>query len=495
MISPLLRDFACALEKDAITYCHWKGNYQLATDTVGSAAVAGDFDILIERHNWPSAINSLTALNFKLALPRWSRNTPAMLHYFGFDSAQQKLVHVHLHSVIISGENFIDSHCYPFTQLLLQHTHSCNGFRVPGRGAELLIYVLKVYIRFGSAPDLLMHWLKPKSTRRELQWLQKGSAEADAIALLREYFPTLEEPLFRQCLQLLNQDSGSLTANIRLARRVRKRLRIWSRFTIASRLRAYLHVFGARVQRVLNATPGSKMLASGGVVISVVGPPASSSVLLANLTVWLSGKLIVRSVDATQPPSSWLTLPVNALLPVLRKSMPGLRAKGLVSQTADASGRVQANTLAALLYALRAVCFAKDRQHMLLATRRAAANGWVVFCYHCPAQANAAIDGPLLRPALVANGVITKLYEWLRQCELGLCQQNCGPAITIRLCDALHTDKQHAIARSVTGESRAANPQQHERLNAAIDCVVEKNSGVPAAATILRVKNIIWQAL
>ncbi len=496
MISALLRDFTAALAEQAIAYCHWKGNYRLAGDAASLPVIEGDFDVLIERRNWSSAIAILTQLNFKLAQPRWSRNTPAMLHYFGFDSAQEKLVHVHLHAAIFSGENFIDSHCYPFTQLLLRHTETCNGFRVPGRGAELLVYVLKVYIRLGSIPDLLIQRLKSKVDRRELQWLQQGAAATDAIALLNEYFPTLEEKLFRQCLQLLNNGTSSLADKFRLARRVRKQLRIWSRFTAVTRLQAYVHIVATRITRMLNTTSGSKMLVTGGATIAFAGPPVSTSVVLANCSAWLSGKIIVRNVDAAKPPSTWLTLPLNALLPAARKFMPGLCARGLASQMPDAAGKAQVHTLAALLYALRTLCLSRDRLYLLLAMRRAAANGWLVFCDHYPLQANGIVGGPRLRPAAIGSGVIARLYTGLRQHELRLYQRIPRPDIAILLRSSLDAGEQHSLQRSAMQQSRTDSQQQKAaRLYAAIDCGVENDTAVAAEDVVQRVKKIIWQAL
>ncbi len=498
MIAPLLQDLVGALGKSAIPYCHWKGNYRLAGAATGRSAIEGDFDLLIERRYWSSAITVLTQLDFKLALPRWSRSTPGMLHYFGFDSTQEKLVHVHLHSAIFSGENFIDSHCYPFTQLLLQDTESCNGVCVPARGAELLVYVLKRYIRYGSVPDLLAQRLKPEGEQRELQWLQEGSAEANAIDLLKDYFPTLEKKLFQECLQLLNNDSATLASKFRLARRVRKRLRMWSRASAGPRLFAYADVIGARLLRLFNATSGSKLLASGGAVIALAGSPTNTASVLRDCTGWLSGKLIVRSVEAAAPASTWLTLPVNLLLPVLRKLMPGVRARGLASQTPDAAGKAQATTVAALLYALRALCFAIDRQRSLLAMRRAAANGWIVLCDHHSLPACGGVDGPRLRPAAANKSAMTTAYERLRRYEQRLYQQNPRPDTVIGLNVAFDIGDKTTLTKSAAGSRRANNKQQsevEECLNSTVDCIIDKNAAVPTAETVLCVKNAIWHAL
>jgi hypothetical protein len=140
-----------------------------------------------------------------------------------------------------------------------------------------------------------------------------------ACELLGAYCPVIEETLFREGLEILARP-GALSAKMRLARRVRRRLRIYAKYMGLQGPQAYAQLLWQQAKRRLIRQRRSKALTAGGAVIAFVGPEATGkSTLVAESARWLGSAFVVRSIHAGKPPGTLPTLPLNALLPFLRE--------------------------------------------------------------------------------------------------------------------------------------------------------------------------------
>lgn len=482
-----------------VNYCHWKSNLSLDKALAGEE----DLDLLVHRSSMPAALNVLNDLGFKAATVRSAPSAPGVAHFYGLDAPSGELVHVHLFSHVLTGESFVKSHLLPIDRMLLDTQSYVGPVRVASKPAELVLFVLRVFIKHGSLPDLIRIGGASQALREELAWLRADGEISQATALLRRYCPVIDEGLFRRGIETI-ETAGSLLTRIRLGQVFRWRLRPYAKYTALGRLLAYVPVVRAYVSRRISGRR-DKTLQTGGALIAIVGADATGkSTLVAESRRWLGSAFAVRAVHAGKPPSSWLTAPVNALSPLRRHLLPHVRhdRRGGSDPSAKTSPwGGTANASLSFLYAIRAVTLAWDRAQLLRRARRLAANGEIVICDRYPTQTVGMMDSPRLREQQGRGGIGGAFYNWLTRIENRLYQQMPPPDTVLKLRVSLETAKRRNHSRSQNGVMDAddylvARHQQMlewHREDAGYSCDIDTEPALEE--TFRSVKKAIWGSL
>jgi len=487
------------LNSKGIAYCHWKSNFYLARTLSGET----DLDLLVDRRSLSQAITVLRSLNYKPAAVRWGPITPSISHYYGFDPQLGQLTHIHLFSRILTGESFVKSHLFPFESMMLENTYYIGQIRVTSKPAELVLSILRTFIKYGSLLDLVYLHRRSEDIQAELRWLQADSDMSEALCMLRKYCPVIDEQLFIKCVNIISTN-GSLAERIRLAQQVRRRLRIYAKYSGLTWGLAYLHLVWGQVQRRLNGNKKNKILDDGGAVIAFVGPDATGkSTLLSECASWLGKVFAVQILHAGKPPSSFLTAPVDTALPLVRKLLPRLRTShierhALSSNPTQSQDKVKG--LPSLIYALRAVTLAWDRRQLLVRARRAAASGEIVLCDRYPSEILGVMDSRRLRENPISHGIPGAVYNWLARLEEQLYKQIPPPDIVLRLNVSVETAKKRNRERIKSGKGTDLDVEFRHRQSqkwhtAATKCIYDIDAEQSIAQTILSVKQAIWEAL
>jgi hypothetical protein len=271
---------AGALEREGIAFCQWKGAAALERALRGER----DLDGLVPAAAWPRALALVEGAGWKRARPLRGEDEPGTAHFFASDPGAERLLHLHLHDRVLSGEDWINSHALPFAADLLASERRAHGVRVPEPAAEAALVVLKHALRWGSWPDRATSWLRPKEERAELEALLAEPVVAEAAALVAARAPALDEGTFRACARLLRGEPVE-TSRRRLAARVRVALRPWARFGPGARAAAYLVVVLLRVQRRLDRERPARAPWRGSARIALGGEGAEAAA--ADLAAWL----------------------------------------------------------------------------------------------------------------------------------------------------------------------------------------------------------------
>jgi hypothetical protein len=298
----LVQRFVAALERDGIPCCHWKGAAALARGLAGER----DLDFLVPREAFERTEAALVAAGFKAAVSRYGGDVPGTAHFFGREPGQERLLHVHLHDRVLTGEDLIHSHTPPLDRALLESPLFAHGVRVPTPALEALLTVLKHAIRWGSLPDAVQAWLRPKDEQAELSQLLTDETVAEALVLLRAHVPALDDATFRACAASLREGRWR-AERLRLAARVRSALRPWASHAPGGRLAAYARVLVARMRRLLDGDRRDKALRGRGVLVAFVGGDAAArAARLAETGRWLGQAFALRTLrapaDASPPP-------------------------------------------------------------------------------------------------------------------------------------------------------------------------------------------------
>lgn len=500
MNTDLASRFIDALNTQKVEYCHWKSNLSLANALAGEE----DLDILVDRKTLSKTIKILADLGFKGAMLKAGSNVPGIFHYYGCDPENGKICHVHLFNSVLTGESFVKSHSLPIERMLLENGGYFSGVRVVSKSAELVLFILRTFIKYGSLLDLLRLARSPESVQTELRWLLEGADMTEAVTLLGRYCPVIDEPLFIQCIETLD-GTGLLAKRMLLARTVRRRLRVYAKYTPLKRLLAYIEFLWVKLRQRLTGNKKNKTLHSGGAVVAIVGADATGkSTLVAETSRWLGSVIAVRRVHVGKPPSTWLTLPVNSFLPLMRRLLPQLRRSWVSNKSGakDAALPPQPEQSSrSLLYAVRAVALAWDRYQLLIKVRRWAANGEIVVCDRYPTDSIDAMDSPRLRVHSDRNGLKAMLYNRLARMENRLYVCMPPPDCVLRLSVSVETAKQRNRDRQAEVGMDAEDylEARHREIQAwykhGTKYTYDISTEQSLDDTILSVKTAIWDAL
>ena len=487
-----------ALNTGKVVYCHWKSNYFLNEALSGKT----DLDLLVDQRTLPQALSILSNLGFKQAIVMWGSESMFVSHSYGHDVQTGKLVHVHLFSRLLTGESFVKSHLLPCEPMLLESADTYKQIKVPRKSAELVLFTLRTFIKYSSLLDLISLLRNSADIDAELHWLQSGSDISEALYLLEKYCPVVDAPLFLKCINTLNC-RGSFVKKVMVAQRVRKRLRVYEERNSASRILAYIRWLWEQGKRRLGGKNKDKMLRVGGTIITFVGAEATGkSTLVSECERWLGGVFAVKTMHAGKPPSSWLTLPVNIIMPIVRVVLPRLRTtrlEGHDSSKSTTQSSLKMESLTSLIYAFRSITLAWDRRKLLLKSRRLADKGYIVICDRYPSETIGAMDSPRLNQ-IPTGGIIPTVNNWFVRLEHHFYKQIPAPDIVLRLKVSIETAKRRNRERTKANKESCAyvesrHNQNQEWYRSGTNYIHDIDTEKPLSDTIFSVRKTIWESL
>jgi thymidylate kinase len=439
-------------------------------------------------------------LGFKPAVPRWGPSLPGIFHFYGYDPSQNDLVHLHMFTRVLTGESFLKSHLLPFEEMLLNNTYSADGMRVTSKEAELILFVLRMFIKYSSPLDIPRVLKSDKKVRAEAQWLKEGSDMEQVRNLLNQYCPVIEEQTFLVCLNaILNKDS--YPQKLRFAYQIRRRLRPYRKYSLPGWLLGHFELLTGSLIKKLRKQKGSKRLSSGGTVIAIVGADATGkSTLVSETSRWLRKNFVVNTVHAGKPPSNLVTAPINFFLALHRRLRVKARSVGKLEESSSNGSAVSSKgkNINSLIYAIRAVCLAWDRRALLWKVRRASANGEIVVSDRYPTNATGMMDSPRLVEDPTQKGFISSIYNRLARTERSLYRQIPPPDIVLRLKVSFETAKKRNAARDILDDElylQSRHQQAREWFMPGTRTIQDIDTDLSLEETIRTVKHAIWPAL
>src|SRR5580704_13209705 len=114
-ILPLLLEVLNDLHRQGISYCYWKSSRRVHLVLAGE----GDLDLLVARQDQHRVEALLVQRGLKLFPSVGGRDHPALVSFLGFDEPSGKLVHVHLHFRLVTGERLLKNYRIPWEDQLL----------------------------------------------------------------------------------------------------------------------------------------------------------------------------------------------------------------------------------------------------------------------------------------------------------------------------------------------------------------------------------------
>ena len=485
----VIADLASQLNDQGIRYCHWKSNWALADSVRGDA----DLDMLVHRDDAARFRVVVERLGFGSVVDSANAPFPAVEHYYALDSESGGIAHVHVYYKIVTGQSLMKNYRLPVEEMLLKNTRPDQAsLQVPDKGAELILFVIRMLVKHTSPLELALLLRQWKKVKIEIDWLLEGSALETARELLAESIPQLQTGTFEQGVEALRRPE-SLAKRVALGFRVRRELRGYARhgapIVLLVETRKFLDLL---FHRLRGSKKGLTPL-TGGAVIAFVGSEASGkSTMLEEVGSWLGKNYTVDRVHAGKPPSTAATLLPNKLVPVMRRVAPSSRSTVLEAdlQNPESSPSVSA------LFALRSVSLAYDRRALLRKAHAHAANGRIVLCDRYPSGAGQ-VDGPQLGVVLSDASSFGSWLSLLSRTESRIYAEIPRPDLVLHLTAPLEITLSRNAQRDKT-EPEAYVRRRHAR---SLDM---KFDGVPVVSistdraldeTFLAVKKAVWNAL
>jgi thymidylate kinase len=491
--SPLLRELIRQLDAEGVRYCRWKGHWDFQRVISGE----GDLDLLVDRKDVGTFQAILYRLGFKRACDLLWPHLPGMVHFYGLEPATGVLIHLHINYQMLAGESLLKNYSLPLEELVLQHITRREevglpeGMPVVQPQAELIVFVLRMMLKYSTPTEYFLIRGNNATLRAKLQTLLGEGSVAQSRELLKHWLPCVPPDLFSACLESLREDTSWLR-RFRLARKLRRRLRTYSRFPapLVGLLRLQVLTTGA-CWRLVHGRTSRKEPTSGGRVIAFIGPEASGkSTLVSETTRWLGKAFRVYSGHLGKPPSTWLTLLPNLAGRLLLRLAPGLKAPAGPGGPGAGTPRCPG-----LLRRLRGVLVAWDRRALAVRLARKAANGWLVICDRYPSAVPGAADSAQPGPA-EGEG---RLATYLARLENLLYREIPPPDLVIRLSAPLEV----AVARNRGRQKAKPEPDDYvlRRHGSFVPAVFanarafELDTNKSKAETLQELRRILWEAL
>jgi thymidylate kinase len=481
-------ELAKELNEGGIRYCHWKSNWALGESVCGE----GDLDLLVHREDATRFRAIAERSGFRPVVDAANPPFPAVEHLHAMDPDSAAVAHVHAYYRVVTGQSLVKNYRLPVEAMLLENAREEeSSVRVPLKGAELIVFTVRMLLKHTSPFELVLLRRQWKRIRAETAWLLDDSALESARELLPNWLPQLDVATFERAVRALEKPA-SLGRRIALGYRIRRRLRAFTRHgAIRAQIvevRKFLNLLSHRLR-------GSKKgltPVTGGAVIAFVGSEASGKSTLANeMRSWLRGHYTVERIHAGKPPGTPLTLLPNLLVPLMRRVVPSSRSTAVEARIAGSENP----SAVPAMFALRSVSLAWDRRAVLLRAHAKAANGRIVLCDRYPSEAGT-IDGPQLASALDPSHHSSWL-RWLARLEARLYADIPPPDLVIYLSAPLDTTLARNLARDKTEPDTYVRKRHARSADFTFDntAVCRISTDRPLSETVREVKLAVWKTL
>lgn len=484
----LVAELAQALDKQLVSYCHWKSNEAIDR----SESAENDLDLLVAR----SDAERFRAVLHELGYTRVERTAkpspPGKEDFIGYDPAAGRFVHVDVHYQLVLGHDRTKNYRIPVEAPYLASSRHHGLLKVPSPEFEYVIFVIRMVLKYAIVDEVLWKALRgrhrgPKSSEsRELVHLESLIDRAEVASILEKFLPWMDADLFDQCVKVARSE-GSLTSQVAVGRRLVSVLEPFGR-------RGPVADTGVRLYRRIELGIQSRLgrkpryrLSTGGAIVGVMGADGSGkSTAIAEIESWLSDDFEMRTVHLGKPPWSPTTYGVRGSL----KLGVGVRSKVLGRPTGSRLDFLEPKP--GLRSILWLACTARDRYLQYRRVQRFANSGGLVISDRYPHQALKSME--VAQISQFNEGAETKGFESaLARLEEQYHNRIAAPELLI----LLRVDPETAVARKTDEPSdyvrrRATEVWNIDWDNSGVHVIDATQSPELVAAEL---KSLIWSHL
>ena len=371
------------LDKEEISYCHWKSNLLL------NEALNGydDLDLLVAREDNAKFEMVIFALGFKEG-SNTHLSFSAIKHFYGFDVKSGNILHLHVYTQIKTGPSWTKSMRFDFETYFLQNlVRHESGMKVPEKHIEFVLFIIRVMMKYSKVNEYMLIQKERERTPKEIAYLLEDMGKKKLDAFLALYFPEISKEQLFEYVEIIKK--GNFFQRFVVANTLKYRL---SRYRNQGIVVESVENMRQLSYRVLNKLffKQKKKLHSCGTLIVVAGLDATGKTTITNeLKKWLGKNFTISLVHFGKPPSTLLTSPINLAIRLMRKKSSNTTLRSSVKNEQSAKSTV---------YLIRQVALAYDRYSLIKKQWQKASNGEIVLCDRYKSEAFGVMDSKRLNP-------------------------------------------------------------------------------------------------
>lgn len=274
----LAEDIFRSLNKNRISYCHWKSNIRLEKGLSGKT----DLDLLVARKHESELIDIINSLGFKRVISENWRRYPDIEDYIGLDNDTGRFLHLHVHYKLITGRSLLKEYHLPFEDILLKGTQEYLGVKIPPPEAEAAIFIIRMAIKgIIFSPRVLLKRLMGKNPyqedMRELKWLAERSDVRKISDVIK--IAGLEPEILKNIIEVTLNPAKISSTTISYIKKGMKRFR---RFGIFHGMMLFSWKWVIK-NIYLSLACGGKTFPDSGFKMAIVGTDGSGKTTLCSL--------------------------------------------------------------------------------------------------------------------------------------------------------------------------------------------------------------------
>jgi len=324
--SPLVAETSKRLLAAEVVFCHWKSNDKILLSETGE----NDLDLLIKREDIHKFKMVLFDLGYKSArFRKGPRSRPGVEDYYGYDLITDRIIHVHAHYQLVTGNDATKSFRLPVENALIKSSSYAHSklFLTPRAEFELVVFVVRMILKW-----TLLGAIKKRGRVLsvayvgEFEFLHKQCDMEEIKRILMVHFEQIPVPLFMRFLSVLASNRANIVTQYLIYGSFRRCLQPYamnSRFLDAV-LVNYRRTYSI-ISKYVVFPKKNRRLPTGGIQVAIVGGDGAGKTTAVNeICSWLSNDFEVQRLHLGKPKRSLSTLCFDVFLKIsgIRKKFP-----------------------------------------------------------------------------------------------------------------------------------------------------------------------------
>ena len=180
------------INESKISYVHWKSNTNIDKALNG----IDDLDILVSRKDKLKALDLFNELNIFRGLSIKDSWQKEIFHFYGLDSKNNKLIHIHIHFALELGYDFDKCFDLPIVDEYLENSVKYKNVFIPQVEKEYSLLLIRIILKHSLTSFLL----SPKRLIKVVFFQKKGFIEKNILLEFNDLKSRINRDKFEELL-------------------------------------------------------------------------------------------------------------------------------------------------------------------------------------------------------------------------------------------------------------------------------------------------------